>query len=72
MNPVIAALGKSKEFDKSKDKPKDDDCEEEEVDEGVKVSKGAVSAAKEFQGAVKSGDAKSIALAMKNLMRECK
>lgn len=72
MNPVIEALGKSKEFDKSKDVPKDDDCEEEEVEEGVKVSKAATSAATELQRVLRSGDGKSIALAMKNLIRECK
>ena len=72
MNPVIAALSKSKDFEAPKDAPEEDDCEEEEVDDGVKVSRGAVAAAKEFQSVLKVGDAKSIALALKNLIRECK
>ena len=72
-NAIMIALGKAgpKKPGKPGAMEEDESSPEMEDEEEGEVSEEAADAASEFADAIKSGDGKLIALAFKNLMKEC-
>ena len=69
-NAIMIAFGKGKPS-KDDESDSEDDMKDDDEEEEGEVSKEAVSAASEFKDAIKSGDAKLIAMAFKNLKSAC-
>lgn len=71
MPAIMIALGKGAPSKKGAPEPGDSSPDMGGEEEEGEVSEEAVSAASELMDAIKSGDAKLVAMAMKNFMKEC-